>query len=166
MCYTLPCFPLSSFIHACPAHLDCCKLDHNFTVCFTLYMQVNLIIRWGSLLMVGVVLLLWRISVMGGSPPSFSSSDNPAANENSTLTRFLTFSHLPALNMLLLVFPRSLSFDWSMGSVPLLESASDGRNLITLVFYLSLAMLSWKVLSSLNGKQIITLPMCHGLVSG
>ncbi len=80
-------------------------------------------------------LLAVRARAMGFSPPSFAKADNPAAASSSFLTRFLTFAHLPALNAWLLLCPSSLSFDWSMDAVPLVERVWDIRNAATLVFY-------------------------------
>lgn len=72
---------------------------------------------------------------MGKQAPDFSPSDNPAANCESSLTRLLTFLYLPAFNFWLLLSPRTLSFDWSMDSIPLVESLLDPRCAITLMFY-------------------------------
>lgn len=72
---------------------------------------------------------------MGLTSPSFATSDNPTARHSSFLARTLTFSYLPAFNGLLLLFPRWLSFDWSMDSIPRIESILDSRNLFTILFY-------------------------------
>ena len=77
---------------------------------------------------------------MNNSPPSFSTSDNPAANSEKFLTRTLTFLYLPAMNFWLLVFPHTLCFDWSMTSIPLVESLNDVRNLFSFVFYVSFVL--------------------------
>ena len=77
---------------------------------------------------------------MNNSPPSFSKSDNPAANSDSFVTRTLTFLYLPAMNFWLLVFPHTLCFDWSMTSIPLVESLNDVRNLFSFVFYISFVL--------------------------
>ena len=78
---------------------------------------------------------------MGSEPPSFSQADNPAANSESFLTRTLTFLLLPARNFWLLVFPQTLCFDWSVGSIPLVEDIWDARNVFSLVFYSFLVLL-------------------------
>lgn len=46
--------------------------------------------------------------------------------------RMLTFCYLAAFNWLLVLWPSTLSHDWQMGSIPLLTSVSDPRNLLTL----------------------------------
>ena len=78
--------------------------------------------------------------LMNNSPPSFSKSDNPAANSDSFITRTLTFLYLPAMNFWLLVFPHTLCFDWSITSIPLVESLNDVRNLFSFVFYVSFVL--------------------------
>lgn len=91
--------------------------------------------------MTGVGLLFLRISIMGKQAPDFSPSDNPAANCESSLTRLLTFLYLPAFNFWLLLSPRTLSFDWSMDAIPLVESLLDPRCAIIVMFYGFLAIL-------------------------
>lgn len=83
---------------------------------------------------------------MDFSTPSFSPSDNPAAHSDNFLTRFLTFSYLTAFNSWLLLCPSTLSFDWSMDSIPLVDRVSDIRNLATLSLYLGLAYLTMCIL--------------------
>lgn len=46
-------------------------------------------------------------------------------------TRLLTYSYLCAFNFWLLLCPSWLCYDWSMGSIPLVDSLGDGRNLAT-----------------------------------
>jgi tetratricopeptide (TPR) repeat protein len=95
------------------------------------------------------VLIGFRVAFMGSRAPEFSPSDNPASDSDSLLTRILTFAYLPVLNFWLLVCPWQLSFDWSMGSVQLVESVFDPRNLMTLTFYALLILLMLRILRSL-----------------
>lgn len=67
--------------------------------------------------------------------PRFSPSDNPAAACDSLFTRVLTFNYLFACNIQMIFFPISLSFDWSMGAIPLVTSLQDKRNILTLLSY-------------------------------
>lgn len=97
----------------------------------------------------GLGLLLLRIYIMGSQPPDFSPSDNPAANCDSRQTRLLTFLFLPAFNFWLLLSPKTLSFDWSMDSIPLIESLLDPRCGVIVVFYGTLAFLGFYCLTSL-----------------
>ena len=57
--------------------------------------------------------------------------------------RFLTYSYLLVFNMWLLLCPAVLSYDWQVGSIPLVESLLDIRNLATLAFIVSMVMLLW-----------------------
>ncbi|OQV17636.1 Transmembrane and TPR repeat-containing protein 2 [Hypsibius exemplaris] len=85
----------------------------------------------------GVVVAL-RCLWMGSSPPQFAGSDNPAAEAGSWLTRALTFGYLPVLNVMMLIDPRVLSYDWSMDAVPLVTRITDRRNITSALFYSSL----------------------------
>jgi len=49
--------------------------------------------------------------------------------------RFLTFCYLAAFNFWMLLCPATLSHDWQMGSVPLLTSLADTRNIATCLFF-------------------------------
>ena len=79
-----------------------------------------------------------RVYFMGSTPPEFAPADNPASDSGDFATRALTFAYLPFLNFWLLLFPKTLSFDWSMEAVPLIESPHDPRNVCTLAFYAAL----------------------------
>ncbi|XP_048355923.1 protein O-mannosyl-transferase TMTC2 [Sphaerodactylus townsendi] len=119
-----------------------------------LLLSIGLLIFWGTLL------LGFRFYWMGNKPPSFSNSDNPAADSDIFLTRTLTFFYLPTKNLWLLLCPDTLSFDWSMDAVPLLKTVSDWRNLYTVAFYAGLFLLAYSGLKNsskereCNGKNI------------
>lgn len=88
-----------------------------------------------ALLLVGsaVLILSLRLYINGRGSPLFVESDNPASFSAYRLTRVLTYMHLCSVNLWLLLFPSRLCFDWSMGSIPLVESLADSRNLFTLL---------------------------------
>ncbi|KAG6455024.1 hypothetical protein O3G_MSEX008993 [Manduca sexta] len=65
-----------------------------------------------------LALLAARLHVMGAQLPVF--------------TRHLTFAYLPALNAWLLTLPEALCCDWTMGTVALIRSWRDPRNLATI----------------------------------
>ena len=100
---------------------------------------------------------------MGHSPPEFAPADNPAANSDSVLTRTLTFWYLPAYNIWLLLYPHTLSFDWSMDAIPLVAEVSDLRNLATVLFYVALISLSFYTLKKVNGSKSSDIPVDHSL---
>ena len=60
--------------------------------------------------------------------------DNPAA-VSPTPTRQLTFNYLLPVNAWLLLNPSELCCDWTMGTIPLIESFLDVRNLATFIFF-------------------------------
>lgn len=86
-----------------------------------------------ALLSAHVALILSvRLWLMGGSMPLFSEQDNPASFSPLLLTRFLTYSFLLSFNARLLLAPVTLCYDWQVGSIPLVESIADVRNVSTL----------------------------------
>ena len=93
-----------------------------------------------------VILLSLRAAFLGGGLPSFSKADNPASHSPSLVTRLLTFLYLPVFNLQLLVMPSTLSYDWSMSSIPLVTSITDPRNVLSLGLYSPLACLAAKLM--------------------
>lgn len=75
--------------------------------------------------------------------PQFSTADNPSAREPSASTRFMTFSYLPLVNFLMMLFPSALSFDWGMDAIPRVTSVRDPRVLFTLCFYALIGAVIW-----------------------
>lgn len=66
--------------------------------------------------------------------------DNPAAVSPSP-ARQLTFNYLLPVNAWLLLNPSELCCDWTMGTIPLVESLLDVRNVATLIFFCFLGSL-------------------------
>lgn len=91
-----------------------------------------------------------RFYVMGNTAPFFSPSDNPAADSDSLLTRTLTFLYLPTFNAWLLFYPATLSFDWSMEAIPLINSLNDIRNVFSLMWYSSFVVISLVCVANLR----------------
>ncbi|XP_055629999.1 protein O-mannosyl-transferase TMTC1-like [Toxorhynchites rutilus septentrionalis] len=81
------------------------------------------------------VLLAFRLALLQGSLPKFSQQDNPTAFHPNLYVRLLTFCYLAAFNWWLLLCPSTLSHDWQMGSIPLVTSISDPRNLLTFIAF-------------------------------
>uniref|UniRef100_A0A182ING3 DUF1736 domain-containing protein n=1 Tax=Anopheles atroparvus TaxID=41427 RepID=A0A182ING3_ANOAO len=77
------------------------------------------------------VLLAVRLALLQGSLPKFSQQDNPTAFHPNLYVRLLTFCYLAAFNWWLLLCPSTLSHDWQMGSIPLVTTLGDPRNLLT-----------------------------------
>ena len=97
---------------------------------------------------------VFRIFLVSGNLPEFSTADNPAAHHSDILVRLLTFTYLSAYNVYLLVFPQTLSYDWSMGSIPLVESFFDIRVALTVIFFYILYRLSLQCLDFVPKKHI------------
>ncbi|XP_012575886.1 PREDICTED: transmembrane and TPR repeat-containing protein 1 isoform X3 [Condylura cristata] len=94
------------------------------------------------------VILYFRLWIMGGSMPLFSEQDNPASFSPYFLTRFLTYSYLLAFNMWLLLAPITLCYDWQVGSIPLVETVWDVRNLATVLLALAMTSLGLHCLAA------------------
>ena len=83
--------------------------------------------------------------------------DNPA-NAAETPVRQMTFNFLLPLNSWLLLFPSCLCCDWTMGTIPLIESIYDIRNVATIVFYVVFALLVWNAFTAtdeMTGQVLI-----------
>ena len=72
--------------------------------------------------------------------PTFSKLYNPIAYESEFLTRLLSFLYINSCYVWLLVFPFSLSTDYSFNCIPPLTSWSDSRNLLTLMSHLFMSL--------------------------
>ena len=94
-----------------------------------------------------------------------SSHDNPAVGL-PTPHRQLTWLYLCYVNMQLLFFPSWLCADWTMGTVPVVQSLADPRNLATLATFLGLAVLSLHALfrACTNGWRIISMVLIYRLL--
>ena len=57
--------------------------------------------------------------------------------------RQLHWCYLVFVNCWLLLHPAFLCADWTMGTIPLISSISDIRNLLTMATFLSISILSW-----------------------
>ena len=113
----------------------------------------------------GISFLCLRVYFMGNKPPEFAPADNPASDSDSQLTRSLTLTYLPFFNFWLLLFPTTLSFDWSMDAIPLVTSLSDVRNVCSLTFYIVLAYGIWYIICHLNLEKKEKLHSGNGFTS-
>ncbi|GCB74546.1 hypothetical protein scyTo_0003637 [Scyliorhinus torazame] len=106
--------------------------------------------RAGFVTVYVLLILFFRVWIMAGSMPNFSEQDNPASFSPYLLTRFLTYSYLLTFNAWLLLAPMTLCYDWQVGSIPLVESLWDMRNVATAVFGLGMVLLTWNCLLSVQ----------------
>lgn len=78
--------------------------------------------------------------------------DNPASVA-PTPTRQLTYNYLTSVNFWLLLFPCDLCCDWTMGTVPLVETIFDTRNLATIATYSLFIALLWVAFNTDNQQK-------------
>ncbi|XP_045488096.1 protein O-mannosyl-transferase TMTC1-like [Pieris rapae] len=97
-----------------------------------------------------IILAGFRLILLQGSLPAFSAQDNPPAFHPSFTVRLLTFCYLAAFNWWLLICPWTLSHDWQMGSVPLVTTLWDYRNLLTGAAILALLALTYRFVMDLE----------------
>ncbi|XP_074758197.1 protein O-mannosyl-transferase TMTC1 isoform X4 [Athene noctua] len=74
------------------------------------------------------------------------------------IRRFLTYSYLLAFNAWLLLAPITLCYDWQVGSIPLIESIWDARNLATVFLVLVMTLLSLHCIAAfkkLEHKEVL-----------
>lgn len=69
-------------------------------------------------------------------------------SDSSSLRRFLTYSYLLAFNVWLLLAPVTLCYDWQVGSIPLVETIWDVRNLATILLAVVMTLLSLHCLAA------------------
>ncbi|KAM7003091.1 protein O-mannosyl-transferase TMTC3 [Tautogolabrus adspersus] len=89
-----------------------------------------------------LLLVIIRVQIIQSQLPVFTRFDNPAA-VSPTPARQLTFNYLLPVNAWLLLDPSELCCDWTMGTIPLVESLLDLRNLATLMFYAFMGLLAY-----------------------
>lgn len=106
------------------------------------YAVLQTLLKLIVLIISTLLLVIIRVQVIQSQLPVFTRFDNPAA-VSPTPTRQLTFNYLLPVNAWLLLNPSELCCDWTMGTIPLVESLLDLRNLATLVFYTSLSLLAY-----------------------
>ncbi|KRY29993.1 Transmembrane and TPR repeat-containing protein 2 [Trichinella spiralis] len=114
--------------------------------------ELDAVCLW--MLIVGAAFVLFfRLWVMNFQSPAFSSFDNPASHCSNRLIRILTFLFLPIFNLKLALCPTVLSFDWSMNSIPLVESITDSRIFVACLGYLALAGLGFQLYRFIIGRE-------------
>nr|XP_019955548.1 PREDICTED: transmembrane and TPR repeat-containing protein 1 isoform X2 [Paralichthys olivaceus] len=100
-----------------------------------------------------VLIMSVRLWLMGGSMPLFSEQDNPASFSPHLLTRILTYSYLLSFNAWLLLAPIVLCYDWQVGSIPLVESLSDFRNVAAMLLAIVMVALCLHCVFSLQRQE-------------
>ena len=138
----------------------------------------SIVPRTAMLTLSTLALLGARVYVMGSQLPVFTRSvffisivvsvflirnffgrsfDNPAS-ASSFPGRHLTYHYLAVVNGWLMAFPSSLCCDWTMGTVTLVDSFLDPRNLATISFYLLLGHFIWSAF--IRGDAVVIMVSC------
>jgi hypothetical protein len=90
--------------------------------------------------------LKWRLSLNAGTLPSWPQKDNPAQT-GAIAAKLRNFPYIYMYNAWLLIAPLQLCGDYSFESISPLETWSDPRNALTLVFF---AVMLWLVAVALR----------------
>ncbi|KAF5275683.1 hypothetical protein FQA39_LY06795 [Lamprigera yunnana] len=100
----------------------------------------------------GLMILFVRLKLMNFEGPTFTMADNPAAFSTSIFTRIFTHNYIYILNILLLIWPQWLCFDWSMGCVPLITNFYDCRIAPVIFFWIFIMYESYILLKEVFKK--------------
>uniref|UniRef100_A0A673HT89 Protein O-mannosyl-transferase TMTC3 n=1 Tax=Sinocyclocheilus rhinocerous TaxID=307959 RepID=A0A673HT89_9TELE len=125
------------------------------------YAVLQTLLKLIVLIISTLLLVIVRVQVIQSQLPVFTRFDNPAAI-SSTPTRQLTFNYLLPVNAWLLLNPSELCCDWTMGTIPLVETLLDPRNLATVVFYGMLSLLAYQGLWYVQIFSLFLLSFSHG----
>ncbi|XP_019850995.1 PREDICTED: transmembrane and TPR repeat-containing protein 1-like [Amphimedon queenslandica] len=109
----------------------------------------------------GAIMMWFRISMNEGTDPIFKPEEMRAAFHPNRLVRIFSFSNIYVWNILLLIFPSSLCCDWSLGSLPIIETLYDVRNIWSLILYIVLGLL---IISTLRGDTVVGIGMSFLLI--
>ncbi|MBN3304077.1 TMTC3 protein, partial [Amia calva] len=120
------------------------------------YSVLQTVLKLIVLIISTLLLVIVRVQVIQSQLPVFTRFDNPAA-VSQTPVRQLTFNYLLPVNAWLLLNPSELCCDWTMGTIPLVESILDIRNLATVSFYCLLGLMVYQSLrySENSSKTVI-----------
>lgn len=86
-----------------------------------------------------LILSFLRLQMNHRAEGSFIEQTNPSIFMKNTLHRSLMKTYLAACHAWMLIFPYHLNADWAWGSIELIRSVWDPRNLGTALFLLTLA---------------------------
>uniref|UniRef100_A0A3Q3GCZ8 dolichyl-phosphate-mannose--protein mannosyltransferase n=1 Tax=Labrus bergylta TaxID=56723 RepID=A0A3Q3GCZ8_9LABR len=138
-----------------------CK-EQGITVLVSEILRTGLLTRLALMGLGGLSMLYARWRIMGTGPPAFTEVDNPASFEENVFLRIVNYNYYYSLNAWLLLCPWWLCFDWSMGCVPLIKSATDWRMVWLLLLWCVLIGLISQALCSQDNQRRRTLTL--GLV--
>ncbi|KRT79189.1 hypothetical protein AMK59_8650 [Oryctes borbonicus] len=111
--------------------------------------DIKFIYRNLGLVVAGITILYFRFWIMNFEGPIFAKNDNPAAFAENILIRVFTYNYIYFLNVLLMIWPRWLCFDWSMGCVPVIDNLCDTRIIFILLFWIFICTSFIKIFGNL-----------------
>ncbi|XP_022919207.2 protein O-mannosyl-transferase TMTC4-like [Onthophagus taurus] len=114
----------------------CSVYDIFYTRIFKNGVTKRFFFRFSWLLLTGVGIMYFRLWIMNFERPIFAPVDNPASFSNCIFTKVFTYNYIYLINLLLLIWPQWLCFDWSMGCIPLIEEPYDYRALFVITFWI------------------------------
>lgn len=124
------------------------------------YSLLQTLLKLVVLMFSTLLLVVIRVQVIQSQLPVFTRFDNPAA-VSTTPARQLTFNYLLPVNAWLVLNPSELCCDWTMGTIPLVESFLDGRNLATLFFFCFLGnLVIYSVRYSGDSSKTVLMGLC------
>ena len=106
-----------------------------------------------------IALLYFRLTMNSGSQPIFKPEELRAAFHADRQTRILSFAYIHAFNAWLLLCPYSLCCDWSLGSIPLVHSLADMKNLAPLALYAAVAIVAIYSLTRTTANERLVVGM-------
>lgn len=92
---------------------------------------------------IGIGLASTKLALLSGTPPEYGRLQNPASHSDSVWTRIMSNHQAVAQHAGLLLLPHSLAVDYSLGSVPLVTTVWDVRNVLPFLLYVVLFGLAW-----------------------
>jgi len=102
-----------------------------------------------------IALILWRMSLVDFTPPTFQKGDNPFAFVQPTSLRMLNLSHLFVINSWILLVPDWLCFDWAFHCIQPIQSFLDPRIMAILLFYMAILSIGFVCLKRNDSKVLL-----------
>lgn len=127
------------------------------------------VVRFLLLAATGLIYILMRLVLSGGTTgmglkPSFH--DNPLQHVTNRTSFVLSALHIQAVYAWKLVYPFNFSCDYGFDAIPMIESLSDPRNLLTLIWAVGLFYLLFKGIQNAREKHDTRLIMALAWIIG
>ena len=87
-----------------------------------------------------ICILILRLYVMDFKSPKFQEGDNPVAFLDDSVLRAVNFQYVWAVNIVIMILPNWLCYDWAMGCISLIGDFSDPRILTIVVMWLAVLL--------------------------